>query len=242
MFCCSAFAADTNRYVVLILDTSGSMWGEPAAVQTSAAKKFCQQIITAQGSNHVALVAINTTASIICQFTDNLEELTDRIDELYADGGTNIHGALEIAGGLLADITEDSAVKSIVLCSDGLPESGQIQDGPYSYSDYYDYGYANAAYNIAQTLKQNNNIYTLGFFHSLEGEYLAFGQRLMKDLASSSAHYEVTEAEKLEFTFGEIADDVVSDDKTVNNPIIIVPGIMGSRLFMILLYLIHPAK
>ena len=54
----------------------------------------------------------------------------------------------------------------------------------------------------------------------------------MQDLSSGNAYYEVTDVEYLEFTFGEIADDVVSDDKTINNPIIIVPGIMGSRLFM----------
>ena len=229
---CSSFAADSNRYVVLILDTSGSMWGQPMLVQKNAANKFCQQVITAQGNNHIALVAINTTASIICQFTNNLDELTAFIDKLYANGGTNIHGALQLAEGLLAEITANDAIKNIVLCSDGLPESGETQDGPYTDSDYSDYRYANAAYNIAQTLKQTNNIYTLGFFHSLYGEKLEFGRRFMQDLASNGAYYEVTEVEKLEFTFGEIAEDVVSDDNRVNTPIIIVPGIMGSRLFM----------
>ncbi|MBQ7593146.1 MAG: hypothetical protein IJU48_02190 [Synergistaceae bacterium] len=72
------------------------------------------------------------------------------------------------------------------MCSYGLPESGKYEyDGRYNYSDYY-YGYANAAYSTAQNLKQNGyNIYTLGFFHSLEGEYLEFGQRFMKDLQAA---------------------------------------------------------
>ena len=229
----SAFADNANRYVVLILDTSGSMSGEPATVQKNAAKKFCQQVLNAQGDSHVALVSLNTRASITCQFTNDINELTSRIDTLYASGGTNIYESLQLAGELLDGITATSTVKNIVLCSDGLPEDGEPQDGPYSYRDFFGYEYANAAYNTAKELKDKKyNIYTLGFFHSLYDEYLEFGRRFMQDLSSGNAYYEVTDVEYLEFTFGEIADDVVSDDKTINNPIIIVPGIMGSRLFM----------
>ncbi len=206
------------------------MRGDPVKVQKEAAKKFCQQILNAQGNNYAALISLNTNASILNEFTSDFEELSSQIDTLYADGGTNIHGSLELAGELLENITVNGAVKNIVLCSDGLPENGERQDGPYVYSDYSNYRYANAAYNIAQTLKQNGyNIYTLGFFHSLYGRYLEFGRRFMKDLASDGSYYEVTDVDKLEFTFGEIADDVLSGDHT---PVIIIPGVMGSRFFI----------
>ncbi len=42
-------------------------------------------------------------------------------------------------------------------------------------------------------------------------------------------YYEVTDPYKLEFAFGEISEDVSNSEE--NCPIIIVPGVMGSRLF-----------
>lgn len=147
MLSCSAFAADTNRYVVLILDTSGSMRGEPAAVQREAAKKFCQQVLTAQGNNNVALVSLNTRASVVCQFTNDFEELTSKIDIFGASGGTNIYATLELADELLDAVAVSDAVKNVVLCSDGLPENGKRQEeGHYNSNDSDFYGQANAAH------------------------------------------------------------------------------------------------
>ena len=47
----------------------------------------------------------------------------------------------------------------------------------------------------------------------------------MEDI-QNSGFYIVTNPEELEFTFGEIAERIVS-----SNPIIIIPGIMGSRFY-----------
>ena len=224
------YAATTNRYVALVLDTSGSMSGTPASVQKEAAKEFCKRLVNAEGNNYVALVRFNSYASILCEFTDNLTSLDNYIDKLTASGGTNTNDALIKAGEVLDAVNVQGAIKNIVVCSDGLPEDGERNyTGQYTYQDHsYSYSYANVAYETAKKLKEKYKIFTLGFFHKLSGNNLEFCKRFMRDIASDNSYYEVTKVEDLVITFGEVADDVVTEDK---NPIIIVPGCMGSKFF-----------
>ena len=225
-----AYSAVTNRYVALVLDSSGSMSGRPVTVQKEAAKDFCEKLLKAEGNNYVAIVKLVSTASVICDFTDNLASLDNYIDAFYASGGTNTNDALEKAGELLDGVKVTEAIKNIVICSDGLPEAGsRSYTGHYSYSDHsYSYSYANVAYDTATDLKKSYKIFALGFFHSMSDSDLEFGKRFMRDIASDNSYYEITKVEDLVITFGEVADDVVTSD---NNPIIVIPGIMGSRLF-----------
>ncbi len=207
--------AISSRYTVLILDTSGSMSGTPASVQKDAAIKFCKAITSASGTNRVAIVKLNSSSSEACGFTTDLDTLTAQINQMPASGGTNIDQALTVSQGLLDQVENSSGLtKNIVLCSDGLPESGGTStDGPYSSSDHSYYAYGNAVSNTSKTIKESGiDIYTLGFFHSLSGSDLTFGRRLMSDIATSANYYyEVTDVNDLEFKFGEIVGDITVD-------------------------------
>ena len=223
-------AADPDRYTVLVLDTSGSMRGTPMIKEREAAEKFCTDILNAGGNNYVALVTLNTRSNVVTPFTTDIDTISSDIAALNASGGTNYSDALNTAGSLLADV-DASNIRNIVFCSDGLPEDGsRSTTGRYTSSDdSYCYSYANAAYDIATGLKENYNIYTLGFFHSLSGKKLDFGTRLMADLASSASQaYNVTDPDQLLFEFGNVAQTVLTND---NYPIVLIPGIMGSRLY-----------
>ena len=210
----SSDSSDTMRYSVVILDTSGSMNGTPSTVQKQAAIKFCESVLAADGQNYVAIVMLNTSSSVGYQFTDDLNILTSCINSIKANGGTNIDQALTVASSVFESVPDD-AIKNIVLCSDGLPEHGiTTSDGPYTSSDGDDYyEYANTVYNTAALLKAQYKIYSLAFFHSLKGEELALGRKLMKDI-QNAGYYEVVDPSALEFTFGEIADNITTDKKT----------------------------
>ncbi len=199
---------NTVRYSVVILDTSGSMSGTPSSVQKQAAIKFCESVLAADGQNYVAIVRLNTSSSVGCQFTDDLNTLTSYINSNRASGGTNINQALTEASSIFESVP-DGDIKNIILCSDGLPESGMTtSDGPYTSSDSDDYyEYANAVYNTAEALKTQYKIYSLAFFHSLSDEELVLGRKLMKDI-QNAGYYEVVDPNNLEFTFGEIAEDI----------------------------------
>lgn len=204
---------DTLRYSVVILDTSDSMSGTPINVQRQVAIKFCESVLAAEGENYVAIVRLNTSSTVGCQFTDDLWALTAYINSTQTSGGTNINQALTVAEGIFSAVP-DRAIKNIVLCSDGLPESGiTSSDGPYTSTDHSDYRYANTVYNTATLLKEQYKIYSLAFFHSLSGHDLAFGRKLMKDV-QNAGYYEVVDPDELEFVFDEIAGDITTDKKT----------------------------
>ena len=227
-FSSNAAEKETVRYTALILDTSGSMDGIPAQKQKEAAVKFCEAMLNAKGRNYICIIRLNTSSSLGLSFTDNYSDLETYINRIPASGGTNINQALTVADAQLSAITEQGAIKNIVLCSDGLPESGNTSSkGQYTSADYNYHSYANAVYNTAESMKPNFSIYTLGFFHSLSGNQLTFGRKFMNDI-QNAGYYEVTDPDELIFTFGEIAGDI-TDNKC---PIIIIPGIMGSNLYI----------
>ena len=205
-------ASGVIRYNVLILDASGSMYGTPAAKQREAAKMFCEAVLASEGENYVAVVRLTTDSYVGLEFTNQLESLLSYINSTPADSGTNINQALEVAGELLEQVDAAGAIKNIVLCSDGLPQSGSYtQSGPYTSSDYYDYDYANYVYNTASSMKESYYLYTLGFFHSLSGSDLTFARRFMSDI-QNAGYYEVTDPDDLEFEFGKIAEHITNGD------------------------------
>ena len=200
---------DTERYVVLAIDVSGSMYGEPLSAMKVAARRFCEQVLNTTTNTHLAITTYTGSSSTLCGFTRDLTVLTNVISGLTDQGMTNHHAGLTESDELLQTITKAGVVKDIVIMSDGLPNQGPYNyQGAYTYNDYYDYEYANAALQYAQQLHDSYTIYSLGFFHSLYGSDLIFGRRFMKDLANGG-YWEVTDPDELEFTFDDIADTIV---------------------------------
>ena len=224
-------ASGPKRYTVLILDASGSMSGTPEVKQREAAKKFCEDILSAPGKNYVSLLALGDDVTVKCEFTKKISKVEDAIDQVRAYESTNFSSALKKADQMLDDLdTDDEDIRNIVFCSDGVPCSGMHSStGKYTSADSSWYSYGNAALAIADDLKAKYNIYTLGFFHSLSGKDLTFGRQLMQDMASyPNQYYDVTDPDNLSFEFGNVAQSVIQD----NDPIILLPGIMGSELFL----------
>lgn len=205
-------SSSVKRYTVLVLDRSGSMYGTAMNAMKQSAIRFCYDVLKADGENYVAVVAYDTNASIISDFTSSFTTLERLINNIYPLSMTNTNAGLEVADELLSAIPSDTGViKNILLLSDGMPNAGAYSSsGRYTYSDYYDYGYANATYNTATTLKEKEYyIYTLGFFHGLWNQELSFARRFMKDL-QNAGYYDVTDPNDLEFIFGEIAEDIIN--------------------------------
>ena len=178
-------------------------------VMKQAAKKFCSAVLSASGNNRVAIVAFESSYYVF-DFTDNLSSLESYINSLNDSGGTNLYNACDKAEDLLANSSAN--IKNMVILTDGLPQSGKYSSsGKYTSADsssYYDY--ANSVYSLVKSFDQSYSIYTLGFFHSLSGSTLSFARRFMSDL-QNSGYYDVTNVDDLEFTFGEIAGDIVNN-------------------------------
>ena len=190
-------ARDVKRYTVLVLDHSGSMGGRPITAQAEAAKLFCESMMNADGENYIALVEIDSSSSLICDFTNDLNKL-EQLIKTYYGGGTDTAKALTIADSLFDSVdNESNVIRNVVLCSDGLPDS------------------QNASYNIASTIKDKGiTIYSLGFFHSLSGSQLEAGRSFMNTI-QNGGYYEVGDPNDLVFAFGEIAEDVINPIKEI---------------------------
>ena len=231
---------DKQRDIVLVLDISGSMRGEPIRVLRESAVKFCEMTFESTSNTRIALITYNASITVRNQFTFSADDLVNTIEKLKDGGGTNINSALLKAAELLEKSDRPDAIKSIVLLSDGLPENGSTYrgaDARYSkdiYGTYYDY--ASAVYNTAQTMQQYD-IYTIGFFHSQTGQELILGQQLLKDI-QNKGYFSVVDPEDLLIVFSDMSQAIIEG----NYPIIVIPGILASKLYAGAGHLVWPVN
>ena len=184
-----------TRDVVLVLDQSGSMAGEPIEETREAAREFVNTVF--EQDSRVSIVSYSDNAWVECTMTNDRQALSTTIDSLDTYGGTNMYAGMEQADSLLRSSKADK--KIIVLMSDGLPNVGE--------NDWGDY--ASPLIQYADQLKNRGYyIYTLGFFSLVDQSELYDAQQLMGGIASPGLHYEVNSAEDLIFSFDDIANQI----------------------------------
>lgn len=169
-----------ERDVVLVLDTSGSMYGKPTEETKKASISFIETILKEDAD--IGIVTYNNYADCISDFSNDKKALEDIVARIECDGRTNIESGLSTAFSMLDDC--NAKKKIIVLMSDGEPNEGKTGDALAAYAD--------------QIKDDGILIYTLGFFEALEEEKAA-AQALMEKIASDGCHYEVADAEDLVF-------------------------------------------
>ena len=126
-----ANSSAASQRVAMVIDTSGSMRDENKLEEVKrAAIAFVNR--QANSATGVALVEFSTNASTVQPLTRDVNALTGTINELDANGGTNI-GAAVIEGGraLAADDANRNArnlPSSLLLFTDGRPDvSGESE-------------------------------------------------------------------------------------------------------------------
>ena len=120
--------------IVLVIDTSGSMRDNRRMKEAKrAAKNFVNQLLDAKHPNtRIALVPFGTEISFnpFTNYTGK-QDLLDKIDHLYADGGTFTQGGIKRAAFSLSESQAD--FKNIVLLSDGVPTFNYAINEPSNY-------------------------------------------------------------------------------------------------------------
>ena len=110
--------------LALVVDTSGSMHGDPLA----HARAACEVVVGLLGAqDQLAIVTFGTHAALLHGLTpvDAAGRATvgRALATLATDGNTNLHGGLQVAAGVLA--TAPAGLRrAIVLLSDGQPNVG----------------------------------------------------------------------------------------------------------------------
>jgi len=109
----SRFGTELPTEIVLVVDTSGSMEGEPLAAAKAAVVRFLDRI---QPNHQVALVRFSSTAQVVTRLTTDYERVSRDVQALKAYGETAVFDgivrAVELDTGQAAD-------RNIVVLSDG---------------------------------------------------------------------------------------------------------------------------
>lgn len=214
--------ASKARDTVLVLDISGSMYGQPLEEMKKSAIQFCNDLLTDEFNNRVGLVFYDDDI-ITVDLTGDLDMLVGRIQAITDGGRTNMEGGLSAADAMLSSSGKADAIKNVVIMADGLPNegktssSGSMPSG--SYSGYYtSISYANAVIDTARDMMNRYNIYSLGFFHGLYEEEKEFATALMQELTNKTdGYHQVDKAEDLQFAFGDISEEISVGSKIVIN-------------------------
>ena len=244
---------DVVRYTVLLLDLEAGFTmsqndeviytvSTPMETVKKAAQRFVEQISTASGTNYVAIVSYGSEAFIDCGFTTDTSALSSTIENLEVmNGFANMTAAYSHADDLLAS-ADENAIKNVVMFTQGVPAVGDsLSSGKYTQSDcnwynsgtgIYIYEYANAVYAKASDMMTRYNLYSIGLFQEFDAvpeagrSLLEFAMKHTEDI-QNKGYQSVDNVDDLEFAFGDVAGEIAGD----TDPIIIVPGVMGSRLF-----------
>ena len=184
-----------DREVVLVLDGSGSMDGEPMNETVAAAKKFITTVMDAKAT--LSVVAYDDSAETLIGFSRREGALGAAIDRAYKGGGTNIDSGLSNAHELLKD--KKSKKKIIVLMSDGIPNQGRTGESLYSFAD--------------EIREDDINIYTLGFFHKLSDNEKADAQEVLRRIADSGCYHDIADTDDVAFVFDDIATEISGERK-----------------------------
>lgn len=196
--------APTNYYddVVLMLDVSGSMYGDPMEAMKDAAAGICEKFLQADPSTVISIVAFSDDVQYL-QYSSNLTQLVSYIRSLQAGGRTNMYDAMSRVKLILNQ--SNGKQKSVIIMADGMPNEGSD-----SYTIDYNYdSHQNATLQYDNfNLKTAATVYSIGFF---EDNYSDSDAQFVRDLASDPKYgYIVENASDLEGVFTTIFQNISS--------------------------------
>ena len=109
--------------VVMVMDKSGSMYGEKIDQVKHDAKELINDLLD-DAENRVALVSFNQEGALMSQFTNDKASLTDMIDNLNSYGDTSYYeGFLRAEDVLTGYEYNDSRRLILLFLTDGYPNS-----------------------------------------------------------------------------------------------------------------------
>jgi uncharacterized protein YegL len=209
--------ANVPRDLVLIIDTSNSMAGQPLEDAKVAAKGFCENILRNPGAR-IAIVSFGGSGHVLCEFSRDIDMMNDEIDKLRSGNGTNTNSALRKAEEMLRVFARSGAIKGIVLLSDGTPTVGDSTLLGATRYDKETFGHyancASAVYDYARKSLQGLDIWTI-YFASTSNTYkpedVRLGRTLLKDL-QNRGYYDASMGDDIDWTLDLISGDIATTD------------------------------
>ena len=110
--------------IVLVIDKSGSMSGEPIELARQAAKSSVELL---SAKDQVGVIAFDGGAKVVAELTSavNKNSVISQIDTIGAGGGTNMYPAMAEGRDMLAAAT--AKIKHMIVLSDGQSSGGDFE-------------------------------------------------------------------------------------------------------------------
>ena len=205
-------SAPLNYYddVVLMLDISTSMNGDPIDAMKLAATEICKSFLQNNPTTVISIVVFGSDVKYL-PYSSDLTTLSNYISGLSESGSTNMYGGMEQVKLILNNSNGER--KSVIIMADGIPNRGS--------SDYtIDYGYdsyQNASLQFDnENLKTDATVYSIGFFHN---RYSAENAQFVRDLASNPKYsYIVTDKDDLNGAFQMIFQQITKKPEGKTEP------------------------
>ena len=123
-----------NTDTILIIDTSGSMVGEKLDKVKSDSVDLIQKTLQ-DNNNKIGIIEFNDNASIVSNLSNDISDLTNKINSLTASGNTNYYQGLVKLDELLKNYQkEESRELAVLFLTDGLPNMNTPNEvGQYKY-------------------------------------------------------------------------------------------------------------
>ena len=110
-----------NTDTILIIDTSGSMTGDKLDKVKSDSVDLIQKTLQ-DNNNKIGIIEFNDNTSIVSNLSNDISDLTNKINSLTASGNTNYYQALVKLEELLKTYQkEDNKELAVLFLTDGLP-------------------------------------------------------------------------------------------------------------------------
>lgn len=147
-----------NQYSIFLMDSSRSMGGRSVKQTKDMVGKFVKESGASKQEHHIALVSFGDEATLLQAFTPDDKQLLSALEKIETQGKTNLYSGLKRAEQLLQEVN-DAGQKNIFIISDRTPTTGEkVNTGKYGNKDIYSYQFANAADNLAQKMKEEQQI------------------------------------------------------------------------------------
>jgi uncharacterized membrane protein/uncharacterized protein YegL len=110
--------------LILVIDKSGSMGGNPIALAREASKASVELL---SARDQVGVVAFDGQAKIVSDLrsASAKSEVLSQIDQIGAGGGTNMYPAMAAGRDMLADAS--AKIKHMIVLSDGQSQGGDFE-------------------------------------------------------------------------------------------------------------------
>lgn len=223
--------SNVKRDIYMIVDCSGSMSGERINNLKKAANKFINRCFEQNSDIRIAIYPFSDSTFLYQELTNDQAKLNNYVEHsIYDWAGTNPDSAFKLVEEKLdKEKSENQNLdrnKTIIFFTDGEPN--QLESSDVQEIENFNI-YESAVIKRADRLRKNHNlvINSIGFFNGMSSYSKERASKFCSRVADGK-FFEIENIDAFEPKFEEVADEINQEN---DNPVIIVPGIMGSRIY-----------